>query len=42
MPPFQVDDVKFLSSDGMEFVAVLIAMAISFAVMVALGYWWQR
>jgi hypothetical protein len=42
MPPFGVDDVPFLSSDAVEFAAVLITMAISFAVMIALGYWWQR
>jgi len=42
MPPFDVDDLTFLSSDGLEFAVVLVAMAISFAVMVALGYWWQR
>jgi len=42
MPPFDVDDLTFLSSDAVELGVVFVAMAISFAVMVALGYWWQR
>jgi hypothetical protein len=42
MPPFDVDDIAFMSGDALELAVVFIAMAISFAVMVALGYWWQR
>jgi hypothetical protein len=41
MPPFDVDDT-FLSGDAVELLVVFVAMVISFGVMVALGYWWQR
>ena len=40
--PLEVHDFPFLSSDAVEFFAVFIAMAISFALMVVLGSWWQR
>ena len=40
--PFDVDDMTFLSADFVEFLAVLVTMAIAFGVMVALGHWWSR
>ena len=40
--PFDVGDVGFLPPDFVEFVAVFITMAISFVILVALGYWWAR
>jgi len=42
MPPFDVDDLTFLSGDALELLVVFVTMAISFGVMIALGYWWQR
>lgn len=40
--PFAPKDIPFLGPDIAELLAVLITMGISFAIMVALGYWWAR
>ncbi len=40
--PWDVSDVGFLAPDFVEFVAAFITMMIAFAIMVALGQWWER
>ena len=40
--PLDVKDVPIFAPDFVEFLAVFLTMAISFAVMVVLGYWWSR
>ncbi len=40
--PFDVGDLGFLSPDAVEFVVGFLTMAITFAVLIALGYWWAR
>jgi len=40
--PFSVDDIKFLSSDFVEFLAVFVTMAIAFGIMIVLGRWWSQ
>ncbi len=40
--PFDVSEVPFISSDFVEFVAAFITMAITFAILIVLGKWWER
>jgi hypothetical protein len=40
--PLDPKDVPVFAPDFVEFLAAFAAMIIAFAVMVALGYWWQR
>ena len=40
--PFDVSEVPFISSDFVEFLAAFITMAITFAILVALGKWWEN
>ncbi len=40
--PFDVDQVAFFSSDFVEFLAAFITMAITFAILIVLGKWWER
>ena len=40
--PFDVGDLGFLPPDAVEFVAGFVTMGITFAVLIAMGYWWAR
>ena len=40
--PFDVGDLGFLPPDAVEFVAVFVTMGLTYAVLIALGYWWAR
>ncbi len=40
--PFDVSEVAFFSSDFVEFLAAFITMAITFAILIVLGKWWEN
>jgi hypothetical protein len=40
--PLEPKDVPVFAPDFVEFLAAFAAMVIAFAVLIALGYWWQR
>ena len=40
--PFEPSQFPFMGPDITELVAVLVALAVSFAAMVALGRWWSE
>jgi len=42
MLPLDPADVPIFAPDFVEFLAAFAAMAIAFAILIALGYWWQR
>lgn len=42
MIPIDPKDVPIFAPDFVEFLAAFGTMVIAFAVMIVLGYWWQR
>lgn len=42
MMPIDPKDVPIFAPDFVEFLAAFGTMVIAFAVMIVLGYWWQR